>query len=108
NGALDAARHYLAIAARAPSPTDRSAAYVNLGMIEMREGHAAAGRGAFELARATAPEEPLPYVYLSRWQTAAGHPDSARAVLQRGLAERRLKRRIESEMAALAKPGSAL
>jgi spermidine synthase len=105
-GALDAARHYLVVAERAPEPADRSAAYVNLGMIEMREGHAAAGRSAFERARATAPEEALPYVYLSRWQSAAGHPDSARAVLQEGLATARLKQPIESEMATLARAGA--
>jgi spermidine synthase len=102
-GALDAARHYLAVALRAASPDDRAEAYVNLGMIEMREGHTAAGRGAFESARALAPAEPLPYVYLSRWQAAAGHADSARAVLAEGLAAARLKQPIEDEMAALAK-----
>ena len=107
SGALDAARHYLGVALGAPSPADRSAAYVNLGMIEMREGHAGAGRDAFETARRTAPGEPLPYVYLSRWHETAGHPDSARAVLQQGLAVARLKQPIESELAALAKTGAA-
>ncbi|HEV8481767.1 MAG TPA: fused MFS/spermidine synthase [Candidatus Eisenbacteria bacterium] len=100
-GALDQARRYLAVALRAESPLERSAAFVNLGLIEMREGHAAAGRAAFESARAAAPSEAEPYVYLSRWQQAAGHPDSARAVLEQGLAQARAKQPIQSEMGRL-------
>ena len=100
-GALDQARRYLAVAIRAESPVDRSAAFVNLGLIEMREGNAPAGYRAFASARAAAPGEAEPYVYLSRWQTAAGHPDSARAVLQQGLAAARSKPPIQSELARL-------
>ncbi|HEV8481184.1 MAG TPA: tetratricopeptide repeat protein, partial [Candidatus Eisenbacteria bacterium] len=100
-GALDQARRFVAVALRAESPLVRSAAFVNLGLIEMREGHAAAGRAAFESARAAAPSEAEPYVYLSRWQQAAGHPDSARAVLEQGLAQARAKQPIQSEMGRL-------
>jgi Flp pilus assembly protein TadD len=65
---------------------DRCLAYNVLGIIAMREGREAEGRAAFVAALGTHAGEASSYVNLARVQVQAGHPDSAAALLENGLA----------------------
>jgi len=78
------ARAHLAEALRWGGSLDRCSAYNNFGILAMREDRRDDGRAAFEAARRENPGEPNTYIYLARWHVAAGHPDSARAVLAAG------------------------
>jgi Flp pilus assembly protein TadD len=100
-GDLTAARRFLAVTARGGTPAERAAAHNNLGILDMREGRSAEGRAKFETALSLAPREPMAYVFLARWYQALGRPDSARAVLERGLAVAEPSKPIQDELATL-------
>lgn len=80
------AREHLAVTMRWGDMRDRCLAYNVLGIIAMREGRETEGRAAFVAALGTHPGEASSYVNLARVQVQAGHPDSAAAVLENGLA----------------------
>jgi hypothetical protein len=67
--------------------SERCLAYINLGILDMREGRRADGRASFEAARGEDLGEPSAYVHLARWYVAAGRPDSAAVVLREGLGQ---------------------
>jgi len=80
------AREHLAVTMRWGDRRERCLAYDVLGIIAMREGREAEGRVAFVAALGTHPGEASSYVNLARVQVQAGHPDSAGALLESGLA----------------------
>jgi Tfp pilus assembly protein PilF len=99
-GDLDAARGHLEEATATGQRGDRCVAWINLGRIEMQEENPAAGRQAFERALRILPGEPQAYVDLARWYVFQGPPDSARAVLDRGLTRAFPPKPVEDALAA--------
>ena len=82
----DDVRRHLSEMLRWGGTSERCLAYINLGILDMREGRRADGRASFEAARHEDLGEPSAYVHLARWQLAAGRPDSAAVILREGLA----------------------
>lgn len=98
---LVAARAHFRAALEFGDRRDRCVAWMNLGIIEMRQGRTEAGGEAFRSALRVHAGEAEAYVNLARWYASLSEADSVRAVLERGRKAAFPALAVEEALAAL-------